>query len=209
VCLDSDDDSDSHGDDAANAVPIGLDAHGKAKFRIAVAQTDSAGLGLERETLKVAIKVSVHDESAAKWNLFPVVSLPITLVTAESECLPGDPGVLGVHCCRPVRMPGLTQDILLAESPGSLGTQGIPSELIPGLTAHFLSVWLGIGGKLWDSCLILTRYLSRHRELLQDKSVVELGSGLGLVGIYCSLLDARVSLTDMEVGPALSLSLER
>lgn len=57
----------------------------------------------------------------------------------------------------------------------------------------------GIGGKLWDSCLILTRHLSRHRDLLVGKTVVELGSGLGLVGIFCSLLGAHVTLTDIEV----------
>ncbi|KAG6953228.1 hypothetical protein JG688_00012930 [Phytophthora aleatoria] len=69
-----------------------------------------------------------------------------------------------------------THEILLAESPGNLG----------------------IGGKLWDSCLVLTRYLAARREVLVGKQVVELGSGLGLVGIFCSLLGARVTLTDME-----------
>ncbi|KAG2521520.1 hypothetical protein JM16_003543 [Phytophthora kernoviae] len=56
----------------------------------------------------------------------------------------------------------------------------------------------GIGGKLWDSCLVLTRYLSTRRELLAGKQVIELGSGLGLVGIFCAMLGAHVTLTDME-----------
>lgn len=126
-------DSDGYGDRGSyngqdsskangNAVPIVLDAHGKAKFRVAIIRSDATGVDSDSPAVsKLAIKVSVHDESAQKWNLFPVVSLPIRLVLAESECLSGDPGMLGVHCCRPVRMHGLSQDILLAESPGSLG----------------------------------------------------------------------------------------
>lgn len=53
---------------------------------------------------------------------------------------------------------------------------------------------------MWDSCLVLTRYLSDHQDLLRNKRVVELGSGIGLVGIYCAKLGAAsVTLTDMEV----------
>ncbi|KAI9980171.1 hypothetical protein PInf_026606 [Phytophthora infestans] len=80
----------------------------------------------------------------------------------------------------------VAHDILLAESPGNLG----------------------IGGKLWDSCLVLTRYLAARREILFGKRVVELGSGLGLVGIFCSLLGARVTLTDLEeVTPLLDYNI--
>ncbi|KAJ0409035.1 hypothetical protein ATCC90586_000622 [Pythium insidiosum] len=83
---------------------------------------------------------------------------------------------------RDALQPGLDQDILLAESPGNLG----------------------IGGKLWDSCLVLTRYLQDYPDLLRGRQVIELGSGLGLVGIYCAMMGAHVTLTDMdEVIPLL------
>lgn len=44
----------------------------------------------------------------------------------------------------------------------------------------------------------MTRYLSLNRELIEKKTVVELGSGLGLVGIFCAMLGANVTLTDID-----------
>lgn len=66
----------------------------------------------------------------------------------------------------------------------------------------------GIGGKLWDSCLVLTRYLALNRAVIERKRVVELGSGLGLVGIFCAMLGADVTLTDMaDVVPLLQYNI--
>ncbi|OWZ05985.1 hypothetical protein PHMEG_00021825 [Phytophthora megakarya] len=149
-----------------------LNDRGKASFRVAVAVVCEP----KEDDLSVALEVRAHEASIATWNLFPVVSLPFTVVPFGGELKEGITGDLGVHCCRAVSMPGLQHDILLAESPGNLG----------------------IGGKLWDSCLVLTRYLAAHQELLVGKRVVELGSGLGLVGIFCAMLGARVTLTDMQ-----------
>ncbi|POM70174.1 Hypothetical protein PHPALM_13431, partial [Phytophthora palmivora] len=163
---------------------ITLNNRGKASFRVAVVV---AGENKQCSVTKtVALEVRAHAASTAAWNLFPVVSLPFTIVPAGSELREGITGDLGVHCCRAVSMPGLQHDILLAESPGNLG----------------------IGGKLWDSCLVLTRYLAARREVLVGKRVVELGSGLGLVGIFCAMLGARVTLTDMkEVIPLLEYNI--
>ncbi|KAL3662059.1 hypothetical protein V7S43_012864 [Phytophthora oleae] len=151
-----------------------LNDRGKASFRVAVVTPDGETLASTSKPL--TLQVRAHEASTATWNLFPVVSLPFTVAPPDGDLKEGTTGDLGVHCCRAVSMPGLDHDILLAESPGNLG----------------------IGGKLWDSCLVLTRYLAERRELLEGKQVVELGSGLGLVGIFCSLLGARVTLTDME-----------
>ncbi|CAH0478072.1 unnamed protein product [Peronospora belbahrii] len=153
---------------------IMLNNRGKASFQVAIVTTDIVKGDVLSNQL--ALEIRAHVTSIAKWNLFPVVSLPFTVVNACGDLKEGDSGGLGVHCCRPVSMAGLQHDILLAESPGNLG----------------------IGGKLWDSCLVLTRYLAARRELLVGKEVVELGSGLGLVGIFCSKLGARVTLTDVE-----------
>lgn len=103
-------------------VSIVLNDHGKATFRVAVIP-EALDQGQSCTTTMIAIQVSVDDSCADKWNLFPVVSLPIRVEAQENgSVVPGDSGALGVHCCRPIRMHGLRRDILLAESPGSLGT---------------------------------------------------------------------------------------
>ncbi|KAG7399143.1 hypothetical protein PHYBOEH_009603 [Phytophthora boehmeriae] len=151
-----------------------LNSRGKARFRVAVVRVDESDQ--TGASNPMALEVRAHDLSKSVWNLFPVVSLPFTVESAGDEMQEGSPGELGVHCCRAIAMEGLQSDIILGESPGNLG----------------------IGGKLWDSCLVLTRYLSARRELLVGKQVIELGSGLGLVGIFCAMLGAHVTLTDME-----------
>ncbi|KAE9001823.1 hypothetical protein PF005_g14390 [Phytophthora fragariae] len=158
--LDASDVGDTGSADATGKVT--LNDRGKASFRVAVVVA-GASKGAD-STTPVALQIRAHELSKATWNLFPVVSLPFTIVPAGDEMKEGVTGDLGVHCCRAVAMDGLHHDILLAESPGNLG----------------------IGGKLWDSCLVLTRYLAARRELLVGKQVVELGSGLGLVGIFCA-----------------------
>lgn len=54
----------------------------------------------------------------------------------------------------------------------------------------------------------MTRYLALNQELIEKKTVVELGSGLGLVGIFCAMLGANVTLTDIdEVVPLLEYNI--
>ncbi|CAJ1462392.1 unnamed protein product [Effrenium voratum] len=55
---------------------------------------------------------------------------------------------------------------------------------------------LGIGGRLWDGGLVLLEYLATGK--LERRRVLELGSGVGLVGLGCALLGAKVWLTDLE-----------
>ncbi|KAI9594886.1 putative methyltransferase-domain-containing protein [Syncephalis fuscata] len=55
------------------------------------------------------------------------------------------------------------------------------------------------GSVVWDSSVILARFLAKHAEHglpLRNKSCIELGSGCGVVGITCARLGANVCLTD-------------
>ncbi|XP_078669047.1 protein N-lysine methyltransferase METTL21A-like [Branchiostoma floridae x Branchiostoma belcheri] len=54
-----------------------------------------------------------------------------------------------------------------------------------------------IGTKLWTTAEVFSQYLESGIFPLQDKKVIELGSGTGLVGIVTSLLGADVTLTDL------------
>uniref|UniRef100_H3GUJ2 Uncharacterized protein n=1 Tax=Phytophthora ramorum TaxID=164328 RepID=H3GUJ2_PHYRM len=116
---------------------LALNDRGKASFRIAVVAGDEASQTCSSNP--VALQIGVHEASKATWNLFPVVSLPFTVVP--------------------------------------------------------------VGGDLKDG-------ITGDLELLVGKQVVELGSGLGLVGIFCAMLGARVTLTDMqEVIPLLEYNI--
>lgn len=119
---------------------LALNDRGKVVFRVAVAIADAAGDSTERSAdaqcaATAALMVTVHESSRAAWDLFPVVSLPFDVVapvaaavatSAQSSKSSAAATVavnhLGVHCCRPVAMAGIDREILLAESPGNLGT---------------------------------------------------------------------------------------
>ena len=51
---------------------------------------------------------------------------------------------------------------------------------------------------LWDSCVILSKYLEANPQLIKGKNCIELGAGKGLVGLYCAALGGKVLLTDMK-----------
>jgi hypothetical protein len=55
-----------------------------------------------------------------------------------------------------------THDVYVLECPGSLG----------------------IGGKVWDATYVILDYLQTVPEYLNQRHVVELGSGTGLVGMH-------------------------
>lgn len=67
---------------------------------------------------------------------------------------------------------------------------------------------LGIGGKLWDGALVLSRWLagSEGRALVEEARCLELGAGTGLVGLAATRLGAsQVVITDMnEVVPLIT-----
>lgn len=66
-------------------------------------------------------------------------------------------------------------------------------ELLEGVTdADQIPFW----AELWPASLGLTRYLSNNRNLLQGRSGLELGAGIGLAGIAARLAGAKLIQTD-------------
>lgn len=56
---------------------------------------------------------------------------------------------------------------------------------------------LGTGLTVWDGAVVLAGYLDTVPDELQNRVVVEVGSGTGFVGMAASLLGAHVTLTDL------------
>lgn len=56
----------------------------------------------------------------------------------------------------------------------------------------------GTGATLWDSSIVLTKYLFQECEI-SGKKVIELGAGLGLPSIALALRGADVTATDREI----------
>lgn len=55
------------------------------------------------------------------------------------------------------------------------------------------------GCTLWDASLVLAHLLLNKPELIQEKRVVELGSGIGLLGVLVAYLGARhTTLSDLD-----------
>jgi len=57
-----------------------------------------------------------------------------------------------------------------------------------------------IGWTVWDGSIVLSKYLEKQfsKNYFQNKRIIELGAGCGLVGIVAGLLGAEVVLTDMQ-----------
>eukprot|EP01084_Bolivina_argentea_P174053 301495_1 len=58
-----------------------------------------------------------------------------------------------------------------------------------------------IATRVWDASIVLTHYLDKNAKQLQieSKIILEIGCGLGLCSIVCSLLNAKhVYLTDID-----------
>jgi len=61
------------------------------------------------------------------------------------------------------------------------------------------TVPLRTGCRLWSSSYALVEYLSCHAHLVRDKSVIELGAGVGACGLACASLGAEsVTITDRD-----------
>ncbi|CAH1803050.1 unnamed protein product [Owenia fusiformis] len=59
---------------------------------------------------------------------------------------------------------------------------------------------LGVAAVVWDAAVVLCEYLEKHRNMLEDKTVIELGAGMGLAGMVAGLLGVgRIDITDREI----------
>lgn len=130
----------------------------------------------------VVLRVDAQDST--KWLRLPmaVLSLPFDIVAdkASNSAAPTDDNV-GAVCCREVG------SVIVAEAPGALG----------------------IGGKLWDASFAILAHLEASEDI-RDQVVLELGSGVGLVGIAArkSLGAGKVFVTDSaEILPLLCLNI--
>ena len=56
----------------------------------------------------------------------------------------------------------------------------------------------GFASTIWDSSIVLSRYLELHRHRYANSRAIELGAGCGLPGIVLRALGAEVVLTDLE-----------
>ena len=123
---------------------------------------------------------------AGQWTRRPiaVLSLPMD-VRAADDAEEEDGGAaaapgLGVSatCCREVSVGPGTDGVVVAEAPGALG----------------------IGGKLWDASFALLAYVRSGAAdgRLGGKRALELGSGVGAVGIGASRYAAAVTLSDVD-----------
>ena len=54
----------------------------------------------------------------------------------------------------------------------------------------------GVAGCVWRSSVVLSKYFANNPSLVHDKTVIELGSGTGLLGIVCHKLGAKIISTD-------------
>ncbi|CAK4393092.1 unnamed protein product [Aphanomyces euteiches] len=174
-------------------VQLELGLNGKATVRLRINPSSHVNFD---ELPVISIRASV-DKGFQLDDVLPVVSLPIQLTKETFDDMTVDP--LGLQCCRCVYVDPVDKYITLAESPGNLGkliyTQGIKNPYCAG-----------IGGKLWDSSLILTAYLAAHPDIVRHRRAIELGSGIGLVGMSCAYLGVKtVILTDIDdVAPLLA-----
>lgn len=68
---------------------------------------------------------------------------------------------------------------------------------------------LGVAGVVWDAAISLSFYLWTHPELMRNKSVLELGAGMGLCSIVVGLLGSSIIATDKpSVIPLLASNLQ-
>lgn len=69
----------------------------------------------------------------------------------------------------------------------------------------------GTGLNVWDGSLLLARYLEKRPEIVKNKTVLELGSGCGLIGIASGVLGAKkVTMTDLQYSlPLMQENVER
>lgn len=59
--------------------------------------------------------------------------------------------------------------------------------------------------QVWRGALLLADYMLVHRKFFENKTILELGSGVGLTGIVAAIYAKRVICTDINYGGILEL----
>lgn len=83
--------------------------------------------------------------------------------------------------------------------PSIIKTEAWEGYMFAGLEIRIKESTDLYGAMLWPSAMVLCHFLDTHREAhnLEDKNIIELGAGTGLVTIVTSLLGAKVTSTDL------------
>ena len=69
---------------------------------------------------------------------------------------------------------------------------------------------MGTSSVIWPPALLFSKHLCRTSSLVKGKRCVELGAGVGLVGMVAAALGADVVMTDLEAGlPLLEVNAAR
>ena len=69
---------------------------------------------------------------------------------------------------------------------------------------------MGTSSVIWPPALLFSKHLCRNSSLVKGKRCVELGAGVGLVGMVAAALGADVVMTDLEAGlPLLEVNAAR
>mmetsp|Transcript_5410 Transcript_5410/g.7819 ORF Transcript_5410/g.7819 Transcript_5410/m.7819 type:complete len:453 (+) Transcript_5410:25-1383(+) len=66
-----------------------------------------------------------------------------------------------------------------------------------------------VGFVLWPSSVVLARWILYNPDLIQDKSILELGAGCGLVGLLAAKIQKRGSITLSDFNPIIIKNLKR
>ena len=57
---------------------------------------------------------------------------------------------------------------------------------------------LGFASTVWDSSIVMAKYIEKNAGVFKGKRCVELGAGCGLVGVVLARVGAEVVLTDLH-----------
>ena len=113
-----------------------------------------------------------------------------------------------------------TSEILYSDSESDDDERVDDSDSVGMLTLELAQPCLAssIGGKVWDASLLLSAFFAEHPQRLPPREretsdkrwrVLELGAGLGIVGLSCAKLRPDLALTITDYDPAVLACIER
>ncbi|KAI8968249.1 putative methyltransferase-domain-containing protein [Mycotypha africana] len=192
--------------DAHKASVAGFERSGKGAFEYCI--SSSPGLACTPGThqqlyLYIYVKQSVHFTTSN--NILPLMIGPIHLSSRNGT--------------------GANSTTISSETLNPPYDTTLPLELLPNVPQDHMvydgyrlfsptpenhvvihEMWdTGIPGKIWDSALVMLDFIKlmieHHPDYIQDKHVVDLSAGTGLLGLYTAFSDAKphkVTITELE-----------